>query len=143
MEFFFWSHRRNLEENWVKEVHVAERIRLDASLFPLHLVILADSLLQISSRRERQQGVDEDRDYWSFVNQDQPRACALGCKYFVNDEWNCSFTGMCVCVSVEEGKSLGLRRSVCRCVSPMRSVWTSVSVDRSSLERSGYVSAMS
>ncbi len=47
----------------MKEVHVAERIRLDASLFPLHLVILADSLLQISSRRERQQGVDEDRDY--------------------------------------------------------------------------------
>jgi hypothetical protein len=47
----------------VKEIHVAERIRLDASLFPLRMVILADSLLQISSRRERQQGFDEDRDY--------------------------------------------------------------------------------
>ncbi len=47
----------------MKEVLVAERIRLDASLFPLRLVILANSLLQISSKRERQQGVDEDRDY--------------------------------------------------------------------------------
>ncbi len=60
---FFWSHRRNWEEDCVKEVLVAERIRLDASLFPLRLVILANSLLQISSKRERQQGVDEDRDY--------------------------------------------------------------------------------
>ncbi len=33
---------------------VAERVRLDASLFPLRLVVLADSLLQMSSRRERQ-----------------------------------------------------------------------------------------
>jgi hypothetical protein len=48
-----------------------------------------------------------------------------------------------VCVSVEEGKSLDLRRSVYRCVSLMRSVWTSGSVDRSGLERSSYVSAMS
>ncbi len=44
----------------MKEVPVAERIRLDASLFPLRLVILVDSLLHISSRRERQQGFDED-----------------------------------------------------------------------------------
>jgi hypothetical protein len=59
------SRRRNWEEECVKEVHVAERIRLDASLFSLRLVILADSLLQISLKRERerQQGVDEDRDY--------------------------------------------------------------------------------
>ncbi len=53
----------------MKEAHVAERIRLDASLFPLRLVILADSLLQISLK-----------------NRDEPRACALGCKYFVNGE---------------------------------------------------------
>jgi hypothetical protein len=36
----------------VKEMPVAERIRLDASLFPLHLVNLVDSLLQMSFRRE-------------------------------------------------------------------------------------------
>jgi hypothetical protein len=46
-----------LDEHWVKEVPVAERIRLDASLFPLHLVKLVDSLLQISFRRERQQKI--------------------------------------------------------------------------------------
>ncbi len=54
------SRRRNWEEECVKEVPMAERIRLDASLFPLRLVILADSLLQISLKRERRQGVDED-----------------------------------------------------------------------------------
>jgi hypothetical protein len=41
----------------VKEVPVAERIRLDASLFLLRLVILADSLLQMRFRRERQRGI--------------------------------------------------------------------------------------
>jgi hypothetical protein len=46
----------------MKEVPIAERIWLDASLFPLRLVIFADSLLQISFRRERQQGFDEDRN---------------------------------------------------------------------------------
>ncbi len=33
---------------------VAERVRLDASLFPLRLVVLADLLLHMSYRRERQ-----------------------------------------------------------------------------------------
>ncbi len=57
---FPWSSSRegrNFDEDWVKEVPVAERIRLDASLFPLRLVILADSLLQMRFRRERQLGI--------------------------------------------------------------------------------------
>ncbi len=83
---------RVFDEHRAKEISVAERFWLDASLFPLRLVNLVESSLQLRFMRQREnKRLDEDRRYWSSVNSDEQRACALGCKYSVNVEWSGSF----------------------------------------------------